>query len=371
MNTAKSIIIALAAATLLWTGCSSSEAAKEPQKKAAAATPAAPAIPATFKLEKGSLHTELKVPSELTAYREVDIYAKVSSYVKSLTVDVGSEVKQGQVLATLEAPELVQQLAAAQSKYKAQQAIYEQSNATYARIVDASKTPGTISKNDVDIASAKRNADLAQMQAAKADYEANSTIAQYLTIRAPFDGVISARNVNLGAYIGPAGKGSELPIFTLQEQKHLRLVIEIPEAYKSFIKLNDVVKFTVKAFPDQVFSAKIARRSGVMDKTLRSEHVELDVINNGGKLSPGMVAEAVIGLNAGANAFVVPKIAVVNATEGVFMIEDSANIAKRIPVRLGRLTDSLAEVFGSGLKENAVYVTKGSEEIKNGASIQQ
>jgi len=369
MNTSKSIIITLAAAGLFWAGCSSSEAPKEPGKKAVA--PVAPAVPTTFKLTKGSLHTELKVPSELTAYRAVDIYAKVNSYVKSLTVDVGSEVKKGQVLATLEAPELVQQLAAAQSKYKAQQAIYEQSNATYERVLDASKTPGTISKNDVDIASAKRNSDLAQMEAAKADYEATSTIAQYLVIRAPFDGVISVRNVNLGAYIGPAGKGSELPIFTLQEQTHLRLVIEVPEAYKSFIKLNDMVKFTVKAFPDQVFSAKIARRAGVMDKTLRSEHIELDVTNNDGKLSPGMVAEAVIGLDAGANAFVVPKFAVVNSTEGVFMIEDSANIAKRVPVRLGRLTDSLAEVFGNGLKESASYLTKGSEEIKNGATVSQ
>jgi membrane fusion protein (multidrug efflux system) len=366
MNT-KFIIITLAAAGLFWAGCSSSEAAKEPEKKVV--TPAAPVVPPTFKLAKGSLHTELKIPSELTAYRQVDVYAKVNSYVKSLTVDVGSVVRQGEVLATLEAPELVQQLAGSKSKYKAQQAIYEQSNATYERILDASKTPGTISKNDVDIASAKRNSDMAQMQAAKADYEANTTITQYLVIRAPFDGVISVRNVNLGAYIGPAGKGSELPIFTLQEQKHLRLVIEVPEAYKSFIKLNDVVKFTVKAFPDQVFSAKITRRAGVMDKTLRSEHIELDVINDDKKLSPGMVAEAVIGLDADVNAFVVPKAAVVNSTEGVFMIEDSANIAKRTPVRLGRQTDSLAEVFGQNLKENAIYVTKGSEEIKNGAPV--
>lgn len=357
---------ALAIAALFWAGCSQSEASKAPEKKTERA---APAEAATFKLSRGALHTELKIPSELAAYRAVDIYAKVNSYVKSLSVDIGSVVKQGQVLATLEAPELVQQLAASKSKYKAQQAIYEQSNATFARILDASKTPGTISKNDVDIASAKRNADMAQMQAAKADYEANVTITQYLVIRAPFDGVISARNVNLGAYIGPAGKGSELPIFTLQEQKHLRLVVKVPEAYKSFIKLNDMVKFTVKAFPDQVFSAKIARRAGVMDKTLRAEHIELDVLNDDRKLSPGMIAEAVIGLDADANAFIVPKGAVVNVAEGVFMIEDSANIAKRVPVRLGRQTDSLAEVFGKTLKENASYIAKGSDEIKNGASL--
>jgi len=359
--------IAIALAVGGWAGCSSKAETGDAGKQ----TPitAAPAPTATFALAKGTLHTELKIPAELTAYRQTDLYAKVNSYVKTLLVDVGSQVRKGQVLATLEAPELVQQLAAAESKYRAQQAIYEQSNATYQRILDASQTPGTISKNDVDIASAKRNADLAQMEAANADYQANITIAQYLTIRAPFDGVISARNVNLGAYIGPAGKGSEQPIFTLAEQRHLRLVVEIPEAYKSFIKLNDVVRFSVKAFPDQIFSAKIARRAGVMDQTLRSEHVELDVVNDNGQLSPGMVAEAIIGLEAGSQAFVVPRTAVVNSTLGVFMIEDSANVARRIPVRLGRMTDSLVEVFGKDLKANAHFMSKGSEEIKNGAAI--
>lgn len=335
------------------------------------ATPVAPLPPATFVLASGSLHTELKIPSELSAFREVDLYAKVNSYIKSLTVDIGSAVKQGQLLATLEAPELVAQLAAAESKYKSQQAIYESSNGTYERILDASKTPGTISKNDVDIALAKRNSDKAQMEAAKADFKANSTITQYLSIRAPFDGVISARNVNLGTYIGPSGKGSELPIFTLQQQRHLRLVIEVPEAYKSFIKLNDKVKFTVISFPDQVFTAKIARRAGVIDKSLRAEHIELDVQNDDLKLSPGMVAEAVIGLDAVTSTFVVPKAAVVNSPEGIYLIQDSANIAKRIPVRVGRITDSLAEVFGKALSPGKIFVTKGSEELRNGTIIKK
>lgn len=359
----------MTAAGLLLAGCAAPTEKKEAEKKSAA--PAAPAPPATFILANGSLHTDLRIPSELSAYREVDLYAKVNSYVKSMTVDVGSEVKEGQLLATLEAPELVSQLAAAESKYKAQQAIYESSNATYQRILDAAKTPGTISKNDVDIAQAKRNSDLAQMEAAQADFKANNTITQYLSIRAPFDGVISARNVNLGAYIGPSGKGSELPIFTLQQLRHLRLVIEIPEAYKGFIKLNDVVTFTVKAFPDEVFSGKIARRASVIDKTLRAEHIELDINNDDMKLAPGMVAEAVIGLNAGTGAFVVPRGAVVNSTEGVFMIEDSANIVKRVPVRVGRMTDSLAEVFGKNLSAGRVFVSKGSEELHDGMPVKQ
>ncbi|OQP40729.1 hypothetical protein A4H97_13995 [Niastella yeongjuensis] len=364
INSANTIITI---ACVFGVACSSPSKEKEPVHKTAPATP--PAASVTFELTNGSVHTDLVIPAELSAYREVDLYAKVNSYVRTLSVDVGSFVKKGQLLATLEAPELISQLAATESRYKAQQAIYESSNATYQRILDASTTPGTISKNDVDIALAKRNSDRAQMEAAMADYKANTTVTQYLVIRAPFDGVISARNVNLGAYMGPSGKGSELPIFTLQQQQHLRLILQIPEAYKNLIKLNDVVNFTVKAFPDRVFSAEIARRAGVMNKKLRSEHVELDVLNDGLQLSPGMVAEAVIGLNTGSTGFAVPKGAVVNSTDGVFMIEDSSGYAKRVPVRLGRSSDSLAEVFGKGLVPGRRFVRNGSEEIRHGYAL--
>ncbi|HEY4108225.1 efflux RND transporter periplasmic adaptor subunit [Puia sp.] len=369
----KTMIASFVLTGLFLAGCSSHpDKATGEQKVSTATVPtaAAPTQASTFVLRNGSLHTELRIPAELTAYREVDLYAKVNSYVKTLTVDVGSEVRAGQLLATLEAPELVSQLAAAESKYRSQQAIYESSNATYQRVLDASQTPGTISKNDVDIAVAKRNSDLAQMEAALSDFKASSTITGYLTIYAPFDGVISARNVNLGAYIGPSGKGSEMPIFTLQQQRHLRLVIEVPEAYKSFFKLNDRVRFTVRAFADRVFEGSISRRAGVMDKALRSEHVELDVQNDDGKLSPGMVAEAVIGLDSQPNSFVVPKGAVVNSTEGVFMVGDVNGVAQRVPVRVGMVGDTVVQVFGEKLIAGEKFVTKGSEELRNGSTLQ-
>jgi RND family efflux transporter MFP subunit len=236
-------------------------------------------------------------------------------------------------------------------------------------VLETSKTPGTISKNDVDIAAAKRNSDLAQLEAAKADFRASSTIKEYLTIHAPFDGIISSRNVNLGAYTGPSGKGSEMPIFTLQELTHLRLVVAVPEAYKSYIKLNDLVKFTVKAYPDQQFSAKIARMSGVMDNQLRSEHIELDVVNIDLKLSPGMVAEAIIAFSGNANAYVVPKTAVVNSAEGVFLIQDLNGKAVKLAIRKGRETDSLTEVFGDNLVIGSTLVKKASEEIHSGNAL--
>ena len=346
-------------------GCSAPAAEKQPAPK----TPEKVSAPSTFALEKGSLAANLKIPAELTAYRQVDLYAKVNSYVQKLHADVGSKVKAGELLVNLEAPELISQVSSAESKLRSQEAIFKSSDATYQRVVETSKTPGTISKNDVEIALAKRNSDLAQLQAAQADYKSSSTIVGYLTIRAPFDGVISARNVNLGAYTGPSGKGSDVPIFTLQELKHLRLVVSVPEAYKSYIRLGDVIKFTVQAYPGEIFSGKIARRSWAMDTQLRSEHIELDVANRDNRLTPGMVAEAELILNNMATSYVVPKTAVLNSTEGVYLIADMDGKAKRVPVQKGRETDSVAEVFGQQLTVGALFVKKASEEIHNGAPV--
>ncbi|WP_428665160.1 efflux RND transporter periplasmic adaptor subunit [Runella sp.] len=348
----------------LVSSCSSPEAKNENVK-----TVVEPPALETFELHKGKIASSLQIPAELMAYRQVDLYAKVNSFIKDLKVDLGSEVRTGQLLATLEAPELSSQLAAAESKLKSQEAIYMSSNATYNRLLETSKTPGTISKNDLDIAMAKKNSDLAQLEAIKASYKEAGIMTNYLNITAPFDGIITSRNVNLGAYVGPSGKGSELPVFTLQELRKLRLVVLIPEAYKSLVKLSDEVKFTVKAIPDHVFSAKIIRRAGALDTKLRSERVELDVINADKTLSPGMVAEAIINLSRSNNTFVVPKSALINTSEGLFLIKVVNKKTERVEVTKGQETVSEAEVFGN-VNEGDVFVAKASEEIRNGTVIQ-
>ncbi|HXB45558.1 MAG TPA: efflux RND transporter periplasmic adaptor subunit, partial [Puia sp.] len=224
----------------------------------------------SFSLQKGMLTSTLQIPGELIAFQQVDIYAKVNSYVEKLYADVGSQVKSGQLLARLEAPEITSQLAAAQSKVKSQESSYISSKATYNRLYQTSQTPGTIAQNDLDIALAKQNSDYALLESAKAGYAEIAETRNYLEIHAPFSGVISARNVNLGAYVGPSGKGSDLPIFVLQEQKKLRLVVSVPEAYTDFINKEGKVKFTVRALPNQTFTAKVARLAGAVGDRLRS-----------------------------------------------------------------------------------------------------
>lgn len=347
-------------------GCHSSEGKEESDK--AIDAPDAPAPTEVITLQKGKLSSSLQVPGELIAYRDVDIYAKVSGFIKALYVDVGSEVRQGQLLAVAEAPELSAQLSSAQSKLKAQEALSIASRANYERILEASKFSGAVSKNDVDQALAKRNADLAQLEAAKSAYREVADLKKYLEIRAPFNGIISARNASTGAYIGPSGKGSEFPLFVLTEQKKLRLVISVPEAYTGYVDLNDQVNFTVKAFPDKKFTGQVKRQSGTLDKRLRSERVEVDVINNDKKLLPGMIAEVSIPLPTRNSTFIVPKAAIVNSTTGVYLIKVANGKADWIPVKKGLEADEKAEVFGE-LNEGDQIVATATEEIRDGSPV--
>jgi len=360
----KTYYIPTAAALLLLTLASCGK------KEEAPVVEAEPAIE-TFALHKEKLSSQIRLPAELQGFRQTDIYAKVSSYVKELKVDIGSEVKAGQLLIVLEAPEISSQLAAAESRLRSQEAVYTATNSTYNRLLETSKVEGTISKNDLDIALSRKSSDYAQLQAAKAAYKEVQVNLSYLQIRAPFDGVVSARNVNTGAYVGPAGKGSELPLFTIQDQKKLRLAVSVPEMYTGYLKQGDEISFTVRPFPNETFKAKIQRMSGALDLRLRSERVEMDVINTDKKLLPGMVAEVVLALNSKDSTFVVPKTAVVSSSEGAYVVTVKDNVTHRTGIKKGRETGDNVEVFSDSLTVNEVLVKAASEEMRNGTPIKK
>jgi RND family efflux transporter MFP subunit len=213
------------------------------------------------------------------------------------------------------------------------------------------------------------SSDYDQLQAAKASYREITNSLDYLEIRAPFSGVITTRNINPGAYVGPSGRGSENPLFTLQEQKHLRLVVSVPEAYTSYLEQNDEVQFRVKALPQDIFKATVKRQARALDVRLRAERVEMDVYNEDKKLMPGMVADVTIPLPARDSTFIVPKSAIVNAAEGVFVIRVQDGKAQHIAVKTGRTAEGKTEIFGE-LNPSDTIVTTGSEEIRNGAALE-
>ncbi len=349
-------------------GCGSGENVSD--KKAGTENVVAPALSTeVFSLEKGRLSSSLQIPGELIAYQQVDLYAKENSFVKKLYVDVGSEVREGQLLVTMEAPELGSQMAAALSNIKSREAIHTASKANYDRLLATSKTPGTISPNDLEQAVARMNADLAQLESAKATYKQFVETQSYLQIRAPFNGVITARNVNPGAYVGPSGKGSEQPLFTLQEQKKLRLVVSVPEIYTSYLKHQNEVSFTVRSQPNQQFKAQIKRMAGALDSRLHAERIEMDIVNNDKRLLPGMVAEVNLPLPANDSTFVVPKSAVVNSTENVFVIRVVNSKAEWVNVKTGREANGSLEVYGD-LRAGDLLLRTATDEVRNGSTLQ-
>lgn len=357
--------ITLVTLSFSYTACNSSHG----EKKADNAVAAAPVVIDVFPLQKDKISTAFQTPAELIAWQQVDLYAKENSFVRKLYVDVGSEVKAGQLLVSLEAPELNSRLAAAESRLKSQEAIYTASKSQYDRLYETSKTPGTISQNDLDQAAARKNSDFAQWEAAKAAHKEVTIMQGYLEIRAPFNGVISARNANPGAYVGPSGKGSEFPMFTLQEQRKLRLVVSVPEAYIGYLDNKNPVSFTVKALPNETFKGKINRLSGALDSRLRSERIEIDVENNNKRLLPGMIAEVNIPFPAKDSTLIVPKSALVNSTERTFVIRITNNKAEWVDVKKGRESGGKIEIYGSTLQPGDQLVKKASEEVRDGSDV--
>ncbi|MDB5018741.1 MAG: mdtE 1 [Mucilaginibacter sp.] len=341
------------------------EQAQTVQQENAIDTPTVVPVP----VKKGKLNTTIAIPGELIPYQEVDLYAKINSYVKNLLVDIGSKVHQGQLLATLEAPEINSQLAEAQSRIKQQEAVYYASKATYDRLLSTSKTPGTVSQNDLEQAEAKKNSDLANVEAARSTYKEVAANLNYLQIRAPFDGVITARNVNMGAYVGPGGKSTD-PLFVLQDQQRMRLVISVPESYTGGLNDKNTVTFSVASLPNEKFTAQVKRLAGALDTRLRSERLEMDVYNKNKKLLPHMSAEVDVPLPSRDSASIVPKTAVVTSTEKVFVIKISNHHAEWVEVKKGLSTADMVEVYGA-IKQGDTVVKQASEEIRDGSTVKE
>ncbi len=366
------LIIAVAlmvAGTSFLTACGPTKKDKEEQQQTvdqenALDTPTVVLITAA----KGKLTSNITVPGELQPFQQVNLYAKINSYVKSLTVDIGSQVHQGQLLATLEAPEINSQLEEAKSRIQQNKAVYFASKATYDRLYSTSKTPGTVSENDLEQSIAKMQSDSANVEAAKSAYKTVAANLAYLQIRAPFDGVVTVRNINLGTYVGPAAGGTNQPLFVIEDHKKLRLVISIPESYTGGLTNKDEVTFTIKELQGEKFTAKIERLAGALDNTLRSERLEMDVYNKDGKLLPNMYADVNVPLPSRDSAFIVPKSAVVTSTEKVFIIRVVDGKAEWVDAKKGLESGDMTEVFAD-IKPGDQLVKSATEEIRTGSPV--
>jgi len=323
------------------------------------------------------------LPAELAPYESVAIYARTTGFVKAISVDRGSSVKQGQLLVTVEAPELAAQrseaeskLAAAQAQLGAAQAKLSADQVTYERLSVAARTPGVVAGNELDLAA--RAADGSQsmfaaaqnsVKAAEAARNAIAEIEEYLRITAPFDGEITERNVHPGALVGPAGgSAASVPLLRIQTTNRLRLVVPVPENSVADVPLAARVKFTVPAYPAEVFQAPVARISRAIDPKTRTMPVELEISNAAGKLTPGTFCQVQWPVRRTEATHFVPFSAVTSNQQRTFVIripQTGSNVGKAewVDVRTGAHAGNLVEVFGD-LNNGDQVVLRASDTIR-------
>ncbi len=343
-------------------------------------SPAAVTVGVTKVIRK-SLQRQITLSSELVPFQEIDVYAKESGFVKKLYVDYGSRVQTGQLMATLEIPELEAQLqedqaaiknatdevSRAEHQLKRYQAQYKALHLEYTRLNGVFESqPGLVAQQEVDDAQGKDLAAASQVDAGESALEAarsellvdnarlvhDQALFAYSRITAPFAGVVTQRYANLGTLMqaGTSSSTQAMPLVKLSQDDLYRLVIPVPESSVRYIRVGDPVEVRVPAL-NRSFPGKVARFSLDVQEGTRTMHTEVDVPNPGRLLMPGMYAETTLTLEAKDNVLAVPLEALDHAGNQttVYVASPTGKVEDRV-VTMGLETSTDAEVV-SGLAE--------------------
>jgi RND family efflux transporter MFP subunit len=348
---------------------------------------------------RGSLANSLTVAGQFQPYQEVDLHAKVSGYIRWIKVDIGDRVRQGEVLAELEVPELQDQLQGAQAEVRHTQSEIERAqsevvsaasthaalHAAYTRLLEASKQrPGLIAEQELDDARAKDQESEAQIGVAKASLEAMQqqlgvsradshriqTLTNYEEIISPFNGVVTMRYADMGSLIqsGTSSNTQSMPVVRVAQSDLLRLRMPVPESDVPYIHEGGDVQVKVNA-TGNVFSGKIVRFARALDSDTRTMLTEVDVPNADLKLSPGMFAETIIQLQQRGEVIFVPTQAVVQSGEQAFvLVVDASHRVEKRRVVLGIQTANRIEIT-SGLRVGEQVIASGQANYQPGEIV--
>ena len=305
---------------------------------------------------------EITVPAELKPNEEVSVYAKLPGFVQHLYVDRGDRVRKGQILAMLEAPEIAQKYMSTKSSGLKVYNDFLFAKQTYERLIEASKTNGAVAAIELERAKSAMESTNAAYEASKSETNQTAQLKNYLRITAPFNGIITARNVSVGALVGTA---SGVPLFMIGQAEKLRLTVSIPEKHAAAIREGIPARFTINSQPGKVFSTKLARSSRLLNQQDRSLVVEFDVDNVSGDMQGGDYAQVTLQLQRKEPSYWVPVKSVLNTQSGVFVLTFNNQEIKRVSVKEGTRLDSLSEVFGNFGKDDNIVINP-SEEMKEG-----
>jgi membrane fusion protein (multidrug efflux system) len=312
----------------------------------------------TVQPKRGLIGRTITLPGVIAAYQQATLYAKVAGYLKSISVDKGDIVNEGELLADIEVPELL----ADRAKFVAQVQV---ADIDYKRVQRAQKkAPDLVVPQTVDDAKAK-------LDVARAEQERNETLLSYTKITAPFSGVITRRFVDPGAFIPAPTMGStaqNAALLTVMDFNTVRVQVAIPEPEVPFIKEGLPSTVTVEELKGKTFDYYITRYSHALDDSTKTMMVEIEINNENNELHPGMYATAVIEVERKEDALLIPADALVveKVRKSVFTIEN--NKAKKLAVKVGFSNAKFVEIL-DGLPPGQPVITVGKQNLNDGQPV--
>jgi RND family efflux transporter MFP subunit len=339
------------------------------------ANSAPPVAVETPTLQQSSV--EVVLPGSMQAFSQAPIYARTTGYVKAWYHDIGAHVAKGDLLALIETPELDQQLAAAKADLATAQSNAALAKTTSARYQDLI-AKNAVSQQDTDTAAMQLQARDTEVSSAQANVHRLEELQSFERIAAPFGGVITARNLDVGQLISATGSTSNAgsgsvaaskEIFDISDTRRLRVFVNVPQVYSPFAKNGVKATLTLPQYPGRTFQGTLARSSEAIDPSTRTLLAEVDVDNQSGELLPGSYTEVHLHTANSAPALIVPVSALILLPDGLRVaIVDSQSVAHFVHVTVGRDSGSNVEIL-SGLKQSQVVISNPPDSLTEGEKV--
>ncbi len=316
--------------------------------------------------ERGAPAQEIVLPGTIQPFTDAPIFARTTGYLKRRTVDIGAHVRAGQLLAEIDTPEIDQQLQQARADLATAEANLQLARTTAARYRDLIRSD-SVSQQDLDNANGNEAARRAAGESARANMKRLEQLQAFRRIEAPFDGVITARNTEVGALIDSGGTAREL--FHIAAMKRLRVFVSVPELYSRVARPGLSADLALNEFPGRRFTATLVRTANAIDLPSRTLLTEFDVDNRRGELLPGSYAEVHLKLPSAGDAYRLPISALMFRAEGlrVAVLKDPAHVAL-VPVTLGRDFGSSVEVI-AGLTGGEQVIDNPPDSLETGQQV--
>jgi membrane fusion protein, multidrug efflux system len=330
-------------------------------RSAAAAHPVVNVVVAA----KGTAASEATFPAAIDALQDTPIYARTTGYIAKWTADIGDRVKAGQVMAVIDGPDLDQELNQARAALEQARASNEIARISADRWRELG-TQNAVAQQDVDQKAADYAAAKASVVAAQANVDRLAQLKDFQQVKAPYDGVVTARNAQVGALIS-AGSGTE--IFHIAETDILSVFVSVPQSYVRSVKQGLEVDVLVPEFPGRVFHGVVARFAGSLDSASRTLRTEVRLPNQDGELLPGMFGQVRFTFQAAQPAILLPSNAAIISAAGTLVATvDSSDRIRLVHVTLGRDFGSRIEILG-GLAAGAQVVSNPSDSLTEGLEV--